>query len=90
MNKKELIDAVAERTEMTKKEADLAITAAFEVIKNAVAEGDSVQLIGFGTFLSKERSARTARNPRTGEPIEIEAFKAPVFKAGKTFKDAVK
>lgn len=89
MNKTELIAAVAERAELSKKDAEAAITAAIDAITAALAEGEKVQLVGFGSFEVKPRAARTGRNPRTGEPVAIDASKAPVFKAGKALKDAV-
>ncbi len=90
MNKTELVNAVALKSELTKKDADKAVAAVFDAIKEAVAAGDKVQLIGFGTFEAKERAARECRNPRTGETITVEASKVPSFKAGQGFKDAVK
>lgn len=90
MNKTELVNAVALKSELTKKDADKAVAAVFDAIKEAVAAGDKVQLIGFGTFEAKERAARECRNPRTGETITVEATKVPSFKAGQGFKDAVK
>lgn len=90
MNKTELVNAVALKSELTKKDADKAVAAVFDAIKEAVAAGDKVQLIGFGTFEAKERAARECRNPRTGETITVEATKIPSFKAGQGFKDAVK
>ena len=89
MNKTELIAAVAEKAGMSKKDSDKAVNAVFESITAALTEGDKVQLVGFGTFEVKERAARTGRNPRTKEEIEIPASKLPVFKAGKALKDAV-
>ncbi len=88
MNKGELINAVAAKG-LTKKDAETAVNAVFGVIGDALAKGDSVQLIGFGTFGVKERAAREGRNPRTGEVVKIQASKAPVFKAGKALKDKV-
>lgn len=90
MNKTELVNAVALKSELTKKDADKAVAAVFDAIKEAVAAGEKVQLIGFGTFEAKERAARECRNPRTGETITVEATKVPSFKAGQGFKDAVK
>ncbi len=90
MNKTELVNAVALKSELTKKDADKAVSAVLDAIKEAVAAGDKVQLIGFGTFEAKERAARECRNPRTGETITVEATKVPSFKAGQGFKDAVK
>ncbi len=89
MNKTELIAAIAEKTNLTKKDSELALAAALEAITEALVEGDKVQLIGFGSFETKKREAREARNPRTGETIKVAASKAPVFKAGKALKDKV-
>jgi len=88
MNKGELINAVAANG-LTKKDAETAVNAVFGAIENALAKGDSVQLIGFGTFGVKERAAREGRNPRTGETVKIAAAKVPTFKAGKGLKDKV-
>jgi len=90
MNKVELIAAVAEKAEISKKDADKAVAAVVDAIKGALAAGDKVQLIGFGTFEVRARSAREGRNPKTGETIKIAASKQPVFKAGAALKDAVK
>lgn len=87
MNKGELVDAISTKTEMTKKQADLALTAALDSIMEAVSGGDKVTLVGFGTFEPRTRSARTGRNPRTGQPIEIPAATFPAFSAGKAFKE---
>ncbi|WP_297199944.1 HU family DNA-binding protein [Thermanaeromonas sp.] len=89
MNKAELVASVAEKAEMTKKDAEKAVNAIFASIEEALARGDKVQLVGFGTFEVKERAARVGRNPRTGEEISIAATKVPVFKAGKALRDAV-
>jgi nucleoid DNA-binding protein len=89
MNKAELIDEVAKVT-CSKKEADEAISATIAAIQKALKKGDSVTLVGFGTFRVSKRKARKGRNPQTGAAIKIAAKKVPVFKAGKTFKDAVK
>ena len=90
MNKTELVAAVAEKTGFTKKDAEVAINAMVASIEDALVNGDKVQLIGFGTFETRERKARQGRNPRQPEEvIQIEASKAPVFKAGKALKDAV-
>lgn len=90
MNKTELVAAVMEKSGIDKKSAEAAVKATFEAITDALAKGDKVQLIGFGTFETRERKARQGRNPRKPEEIiEIEASKAPVFKAGKALKDAV-
>ncbi|MBQ3215183.1 MAG: HU family DNA-binding protein [Oscillospiraceae bacterium] len=89
MNKTELINAVAERSGVTKKDTEKVISAAIDAITAALAEGDKIQLTGFGSFEVKERAARTGRNPRTGEATEIAASRVPVFKAGKALKDSV-
>ncbi|MBR3867033.1 MAG: HU family DNA-binding protein [Butyricicoccus sp.] len=89
MNKNELINAVAERANITKKDAEIAVSATFEAISDALCEGDKVQLVGFGSFEVKKREARVGRNPKTKEAIEIPATKVPVFKAGKLLKDSV-
>lgn len=89
MNKVELIAAVAEKAEMSKKDAEKAVAAVLASVEEALAGGDKVQLVGFGTFEVRTREARTGRNPRTKESITIPASKQPVFKAGKAFKDAV-
>ena len=90
MNKTELAAAVAAKAELSKKDADAAVTAVFESIKDALADGDKVALVGFGTFAVKTRAARTRLNPRTKETIEIPEAKVPSFKAGSALKDAVK
>ena len=89
MNKTELIAAIAAKSNLTKKDSELALTAALEAITEALVEGDKVQLIGFGSFEVKNRAARVGRNPKTKEAIEIAASKFPVFKAGKALKDKV-
>src|SRR5690625_3535637 len=89
MNKSELVDSIARESGLTKADSQRALNATLDVITNALAEGDTVSLIGFGTFLVRERAARTGRNPATGETIQIKASKTPAFKAGKAFKDAV-
>ncbi|MEO7199669.1 MAG: HU family DNA-binding protein [Dokdonella sp.] len=89
MNKGEFVSAVAEAADMTKAEADRAVEAVFEVIKNALKAGDTVSLVGFGTFSARARAARTGRNPRTGDTIQIAASNNPAFKAGKALKDAL-
>ena len=89
MKKTELIAAVAEQSGLSKKDAEKALTAALDAIIKAVAEGDKVQLTGFGTFEQRQRNARTGVDPRTGNSIEIPASKVPAFKAGKAFKDIV-
>ena len=90
MNKTELIDAIAAKAELSKKDAKAALEATLEAISESLKAGDAVQLIGFGTFTVNERSARTGRNPRTGEEIKIAAAKVPAFVAGKALKDLVK
>ena len=89
MNKNELISAMAEKSKLTKKDADIALDAFVESVQDALKAGDKVQLVGFGTFEVKTRAARTGKNPRTGEPVKIAASKAPTFKAGKALKDAL-
>lgn len=89
MNKTELIAAAAEQAGLTKKDTEKAINAALDAITAALVKGDKVQVSGFGIFEVKEREARTGRNPRTGEPMEIAASKNPAFKASKTLKDAI-
>lgn len=90
MNKTELINKVAEMSEISKKDATNAVDAVFATITTALEENDKVQLIGFGTFEVRERSERQGRNPQTGEEMTIPASKIPAFKAGKALKDAVK
>ena len=90
MNKQDLINAVAAKTKLTKKDAECAVSSTVEAIQAALVKGDKVQLIGFGTFEVRQRKARQGRNPRKpGEVMQIPASKAPVFKAGKALKDAV-
>ena len=89
MNKTELIAAIAEKAELSKKDAGAALYASVEAISEALAQGDKIQLIGFGSFEVKERAARVGRNPKTKEEIKIPASKYPVFKAGKALKDRV-
>jgi len=89
VNKTELVSAVAEKAEMTKKDAEKAINAVFASIEEALARGDKVQLVGFGTFEVRDREARKGRNPQTGQEIEIPATRVPAFKAGKALRDAV-
>ena len=89
MNKAELINAVAEKTGLSKKDSEATITAALEVITEALSQSEKVQLVGFGSFEVKSRAARIGRNPRTKQQIEIPASKTPVFKAGKALKDTV-
>lgn len=90
MNKTELINAVAEKSELAKKDATKAVDAVFESIMESLKEGEKVQLIGFGNFEVRDRSARKGRNPQTGEEIQIAASKVPAFKAGKALREAVK
>lgn len=90
MTKTDLVSAVAEKAGVTKKDAGAVLDALIKEIIGAVKKGDRVQLVGFGTFELRERVARTGLNPQTKEQIEIPASKAPAFKAGKAFKDAVK
>ena len=89
MNKAELTAALAEKAGFNKKDAEKALNAFVDVVTEALTEGNRVQIVGFGSFEVKERPARVARNPRTGEEITIEASKSPVFKAGKALKDTV-
>ena len=89
MNKTELVDAIAKRSSLTKVDSKKALEAFLTAVQGALVKGDTVQLIGFGTFDVKKRPARTARNPRTGDEIKIAASKAPAFKAGKALKDKV-
>ncbi len=89
MNKTELITAISEKTGLTKKDADNALAAVITSVTDALIAGEKVQLVGFGTFEVRERSARTGRDPRTNATIEIAASKSPAFKAGKALKDAV-
>ena len=89
MNKGDLIDSVAESADISKAEAGRCVDAVFGSITNALRSGDSVSVIGFGTFAVKQRAARTGRNPQTGAAIQIAASKLPGFKAGKALKDAV-
>lgn len=89
MNKTQLIDAVAAKTGLKKKDADAAVAAVLDAVADALAAGEKVQLIGFGTFEVKERAARSGRNPRTGATIEIAACKYPAFTAGAGLKNKV-
>jgi DNA-binding protein HU-beta len=89
MNKGELIDAVAASAGLSRADATKAVDAVLDNVTRALAGGNSVSLVGFGTFTVKDRAARMGRNPRTGEPIEIAASRVPGFKAGKALKDAV-
>ncbi|MHB0774142.1 nucleoid-associated protein HU-beta [Halomonas sp. WWR20] len=89
MNKSELIEAIAASADIPKAAASRALDAMIETVTDSLKKGDSVALVGFGTFSIKERAARTGRNPQTGKPIEISAAKVPSFKAGKALKDSV-
>ena len=89
MNKAELVTAMAEQTELSKKDVEKALKAFVDVVSSELANGGKIQLVGFGTFDVTERAAREGRNPQTGEPMQIAASKAPRFKAGKALKDAV-
>ena len=90
MNKQELIDKVAKKAEITKKDARAVLDATISAIMEAVKKGDKVTLVGFGTFSQVKRAARNGRNPATGKPLKIAARKAPKFTAGKNFKEKVK
>ena len=89
MNKTELIEAIVKETGLKKKDAEAALGATLCAIETALAKGDKVQLVGFGTFETKTRAAREGRNPKTGETIKIAASKYPAFSAGKAYKDKV-
>ena len=89
MNKAELVTKVVEKTGLTKKDAEKVVVAVFDSIQDALTAGDRVQLVGFGTFEVRSRGARTGRNPRSGDTIQIPATKVPAFKAGKAMKDAI-
>lgn len=89
-NKAELVERVASKTNLTKKDVTATVEALFESVQEFLSEGDKVQIIGFGTFEVRQRAARKGRNPQTGEEIKIKATKVPGFKAGKALKDAVK
>ena len=89
MNKTDLIDAVASEADVSKAEAARVVDAVIDSITRALKKGDTVTLVGFGTFQVRERAARSGRNPKTGETIKIDASKVPAFKAGKALKDAV-
>ena len=90
MNKSDLIDQIADNAELSKTAAGSALNATLDAISGALAAGETVSLLGFGTFAVKQRAARTGRNPQTGKPIEISAATIPSFKPGKALKDAVK
>ncbi len=89
MNKAELVAAIAERTELSKKDAEKALKAFVDVVAEELKKGEKIQLVGFGTFEVSERAAREGRNPANGQPMQIAASKAPKFKAGKALKDAI-
>lgn len=89
MNKTELVAAVAEKAELSRKDAEAAIKAFTDVVSDELVKGEKIQLVGFGTFEVSERAAREGRNPKTGETMKIEASKTPKFKAGKALKDMV-
>jgi DNA-binding protein HU-beta len=89
MNKGELVDAIAEKANVAKKEADAVLSAAIDTIIEAVASGDKVTVVGFGSFEKRDRQAREGRNPRTGESMTIAATSVPAFSAGKAFKEKV-
>jgi len=89
LNKAELVSKVAEKAGLSKKDAEKAVVAVFDTIQATLKDGDKVQLVGFGTFETRKRGARTGRNPRSGETIQIPASKVPAFKAGKALKDAI-
>ena len=89
MNKTELVAAIAEKTDLPKKDAEKALKAFTDVVTEELKKGEKVQIVGFGTFEVSERAAREGRNPQTGQTMKIEACKAPKFKAGKALKDAV-
>ncbi len=89
MNKTELIQQTAAQTGLSKKDTELAVNAALEIMTQALAQSEKIQLVGFGTFETKDRAARTARNPKTMEPVEIPASRSVAFRPGKALKDAV-
>jgi len=89
MNRKELVDALAAKTDSTKADAERAIAGLIDVVTDTLKKGDSVTLVGFGTFEVRKRAARTGRNPKTGETLKIKAAKVPAFKAGATLKAVV-
>jgi DNA-binding protein HU-beta len=89
MNRKELVDALAAKTESTKADAERAIAGLIDIVTDTLKKGDSVTLVGFGTFEVRKRAARTGRNPKTGETLKIKAAKVPAFKAGATLKAVV-
>lgn len=89
MNKGELVDAIVEKADVTKKQADTILTAALEVIIETVSSGDKVTVVGFGSFEPRDRKARNGRNPQTGKTLKIKATRVPAFSAGKLFKEKV-
>ena len=89
MNKTELVAAIAEKTQLTKKDSEMALKAFINVVSEELKKGEKIQLVGFGTFEVSDRAARTGKNPQTGNPIDIAASKAPKFKAGKALKETV-
>ena len=89
MNKAELIAQVAEKSDLTKKDAERAVSALIETVEEALVKGDRVQLVGFGTFEIREHAARKGRNPQTGQEIDIAATRVPVFKAGKSLREVI-
>ncbi|MCL6548719.1 MAG: HU family DNA-binding protein [Alicyclobacillus sp.] len=90
MNKVDLVNKVAERTGLKKKDAELAVNSVFSIIQEALANGEKVQVIGFGTFETRTRSARPGRNPQTGETISIPASTVPAFKPGNKLKEVIR
>jgi DNA-binding protein HU-beta len=89
MNRKELVEALAAKTESTKADAERAVAGLIDIISDTLKKGDSIALVGFGTFEVRKRAARTGRNPKTGEALKIEAAKVPAFKPGATLKATV-
>ena len=89
MNKTELVAAIAEKTQLTKKDSEMALKAFINVVSDELKKGEKIQLVGFGTFEVSDRAARTGKNPQTGNAIDIPASKAPKFKAGKSLKETV-
>ena len=89
MNKTELVAAIADKTELSKKDSEKALKAFIDVVGEELKKGEKIQLVGFGTFEVRERSERQGRNPQTGKTVTIPASKVPAFKAGKSFKDSI-
>ena len=89
MNKSQLVSSIAKQSDLSLKDSNAALNAFLETVKDTLAKGDSISLVGFGTFLVRDRAARVGRNPRTKEEVKIPAVKVPAFKAGKPFKDKV-